>query len=127
MFRRLQETIRMLRKPSENPFTKPDVVFVEELELRVSRVSKAIGGFIEALVLVLVAGYAGSSIAGLFPKQTGFSVGTLAGITAALLSLFGIQLSNNLNRKLQLHLKIGQQIAPYFGHRLEQTYRTLKG
>lgn len=128
MLRRVRETIRILRKPSENLFTKPDIVFSEEPEVRTSGISRVIGGFIEVAVLAFAAGYVGSLVGhALFPKQTGFSVGTLSGIVAALLSLLGYQCLHVLNSKLQLRLKIGERIAPYFGHRLGRTYRTLKG
>jgi hypothetical protein len=127
MFRRLRYAAQVIRPPKQAPHTTPDVLFIEEPPGRVSRTSALIGMTLEALVLVLVASYLGEHLLrALSGGRTTLATGRVLAIVASLLSLLGWQVVERLKLAAQARLRLGERIAPYFGHKLEEARRVLR-
>lgn len=127
MFQRLRQTIEVFtaRKPAAHQV--PDIVFVEEQKEEFSKLSKTIGKLMEASLLALIAGTVGYYAELIAPKHTTLSVGTITGLATAAVFWVTNQFIHNLNVKVGLKLRIGERLDPYFGHRLYETYRILRG
>ncbi|MGH9670259.1 MAG: hypothetical protein ACRD3A_09120 [Terriglobales bacterium] len=132
MFTRIRQAYRILSSKDIGPPAHlcPDVVFVDEDAAEPNRGGKLVAGLLEALLLAIVAGWLGTRLTLLIEALRGRETASLTavGIVAAL--LFGLlhQLTeHNLVKGLQLHLKFEERLAPYFGHRIDNAIRMLRG
>jgi hypothetical protein len=129
MFRRIRETIEAFRSDKPAPHAVPDLIFVQEQKQELTSISRHIGRLFEGLLLTFAGGIVGEvawkSLAS--KNLIHVSVGMTIGITSAISVWIGHALLNRLNEKVRFKLKIGERLAPYFGHRLYETYRILKG
>ena len=48
-------------------------------------------------------------------------------VIASILGILAAQFYEQIKNAIGSHLKIGEKIAPYFGHRITETYKTLRG
>lgn len=126
MFSRLRETIRIVsykHKPLH-----PDLLSDDGDEVQVSKTSSRIGNIIELNIIGVVTGFVGHYIYNLLSgHRTSLSAGTLVGIAGAAVALLLIWFFDSLNHTIQLSIKLGEKLAPYFGHKIEEAVRTLKG
>lgn len=130
MFSRIRYAARVLSysPPKVERCDEPDIVFEEEPRLGISKVSKAIGTFIEILIVAVPIGtVAFPVIHFLFPDKESASLATITGIAAAFLSILGYHILERINVIIRLKLKIGERIAPYFGHKITRTVQVLRG
>ena len=112
--------------PKKNLHEEPDIVFEEVSTTEISGVSKTIGWFIEIAVLSIVVGVVGAPLfIRLLPVHS--DVTTMTAVAAVILTLTFHQIWNGLNEKIRAHLKIGERIAPFFGHKIMRAVRTLRG
>jgi hypothetical protein len=129
MFARLKETYRILSY--REPVTSgPDIVVVEETRPRVPRSSKIIATVIEAFVVVYMLGLAAGRVANILshvPPTKVVSIATLAGALGALFSYLLHSVVTEVQKKIQTHLNLSDKLAPYFGRKLDSTFRVLSG
>ncbi len=124
MFKRIRQTIKILSYKNEP--IHPDFPSSATDEVEVTRISRTIGGFIEACIILLAAGFVGRYLHDLSPGgRTALSTGVLTGVATALLALLGNWLFDSLNERVRLSLKLGERLAPYFGHKLTESLRIL--
>lgn len=129
MFRRLRETSKILSY-KEKP-GRPDVVYGASLEPQPTRFSGAIAWLIEVaalgIVVILGASVVNAIVDILFPAdQPSFLSRVVIGAASLSLTGVGIYYLHKLNHKIQLRLRIAEKVEPYFGHKLEESYRILK-
>lgn len=130
MFRHVREVVRVLTyKPtSEEVSAAADVVFVSEPSEPPPKISLAIIAALEALVFAFIFGYLSAFLAKLvLPEKPVASVGVIGGAAVLVLRVLGDRHLHSLGAKVKLRLRIGERLAPYFGRRMERTYRVLKG
>jgi len=130
MFSRIRYAARVLSysPPKVDKCDEPDIAFEEESRLEISKVSKVIGTFIEILIVSVTLGMvAVPAIHFLFPAKQSASLATITGIAASFLSILFYRILDRLNVIVTLKLKIGERIAPYFGHKIMRTVQALRG
>lgn len=130
MFSRIRYAARVLSysPPKPSKFDEPDIVFEEETRVEPSKVSKAIGTLIEIFLISIAVGtVAFPAVRFLFPAKESASLATIAGIAAAFLSIVGYNLLEKVKVVIRLKLKIGERIAPYFGHKITRAVQALRG
>lgn len=130
MFSRIRYAARVLSysAPKIEKCDEPDIVFEEASRLEISNVSKAIGTTIEILAISVTFGMvAVPAVHFLFPAKENTSLATITGIAASILSILFYHTLDRLNIMLRLKLKIGERIAPYFGHKITRAVQTLRG
>ncbi len=130
MFSRIRYAARVLSysPPKVDKCDEPDIVFEEESRPETNNISKVIGTFIEILVVSVTVGMVAFPVVHfLFPAKQNASLATITGIAASVLSIVGYHILDKLNVSLRLKLKIGERIAPYFGHKILRTIHTLRG
>ncbi len=130
MFSRIRYAARVLSysPPKVDKCDEPDIAFEEESRLEISKVSKVIGTFIEILIVSVTLGMvAVPAIHFLFPAKQSASLATITGIAASFLSILFYRILDRLNVIVRLKLKIGERIAPYFGHKITRTVQALRG
>ncbi len=130
MFSRIRYAARVLTysPPKVEKCDEPDIAFEEESRLETSKVSKYIGTSIEILVVsVTMAMVAFPVVRFLFPAKQNAGLATMTGIAASLLSIVGYHILDKLNVVIRLKLKIGERIAPYFGHKITRAMQALRG
>lgn len=128
MFNRIRYAAAVLSSSSpNNPYERSDIAFEEEKAPEVSRVSRFIGVVIEVLVITFGIGvFVAPAVARLWPARTVANVSTTAAVVAALLTFFSVQLFERFKVKLGAHLKIGEKVAPYFGHRITHAVKIIR-
>jgi hypothetical protein len=111
--------------PKPDPYNHPDIVFVEQKEPEVSRVSRFIANFIGILTIGLAFGSLSAffwKVLPLHPSNSAVAVGVLAVIMAQLWAF--------IHRKMQAHLdqtlRVGERIAPFLGHKITKAIDTLR-
>ena len=129
MFSRIREAVRILTY--REPQGGPDHVTVERVAISVPRFGKFIAGFFEvtlgAYAIGYLAGHISTRIDKLIPPTRSLSVTTLAGAVSFLLVYLLHSFRADIEAKLRAHLNLTELLAPYFGHRLENAARILKG
>ena len=131
MFSRLKGTIRILRY-REPVVHGPDAVIVDRAEKpHTPKAGKAIAFLIEGAVcfygIGLLAGYLGTV---LFPRlhaMSRLSLATVAGALGAILLWLGHALVVQIQVLLKTRLNLAERLAPLFGHKIEETYRAIRG
>jgi len=96
-------------------------------ELRASRSSKFIGRLIELGVMLAIGAAIGYAVHLFFPQKQTASIGPIAGALGSLLTLALDHPVGNIMASVRKYLRIGERVAPYFGHRIESTHQVLKG
>jgi hypothetical protein len=109
----------------------PDAVIVERKPaVPVSGFSKLIAFVIEAAILVsavgFIAGRLGAFISHMHPVKA-VSTFTVVGVVSALLLWITEQFIARFQLFLKVKLNIADKLAPYFGHKLDETYRIIRG
>lgn len=130
MFARLKETYRVLsyRAPVVHG---PDAVIIPA---RNPEDAPAFGKFVAFLIeagicvygVGYVAGHVGSAFFHAHPSEH-FSLTTVVGILGAVLFWLGHSLLIEVQKALKKYLNLGQTLSPYFGHKVHDTYRTIRG
>jgi predicted ABC-type exoprotein transport system permease subunit len=127
MFSRIRHASQVLSSSSpKNLSEEPDIIFEEQASEEVSTVSRRIGVFIELFVLTIVVGFVGAP---LFARHLPIHADatTTTALVAVILTYVGHQMWNTVNEKIREHLKIGERIAPFFGHKIVRAMKTLRG
>ena len=120
MFTRIRYTAKVLSASKINPYDEPDIAFEEESTEEASPVSKAVGSLVGILAISLAVGIIGAPlVARLLPVQG--NTATVTGVIAASLAILLDHLRGRITARL------GQRVAPYFGHRIARTVRTIRG
>ena len=130
MFSRIRYAARVLSysPPKVSRYDEPDIVFEEESHPEITKVSRVIGTSIEIFVISVTVGMiAYPTIRILFPAKQTAGLGTITGIAAAFLSILGYHILEKLKATLGMKLKIGERIAPYFGHKITRAIQALRG
>jgi hypothetical protein len=130
MFSRIRYAARVLSysPPKVSKCDEPDIVFEEEYRPEISKLSRAIGTLIEVFVVSVTMGLVAFPLVHfLFPAKENASLATITGIAAAFLAALGSHIFERLNRIVRLNLKIGERIAPYFGHKITRVVHALRG
>lgn len=127
MFSRIRETYRIL---TYHDHGGPDAVIVPESITPEPKTSRAISNTIEITVVAMVAGYGSGKILYALHTLTGkpsvYSA-TLTGAVAVLLFIVYEMLTGHLQALLKQKLALGERLAPFFGHKLDETFRVLRG
>jgi len=127
MLRRIKQAIETFekRKPAAHD---PDIIFVEEQKQELTRLSRFLGTSIESLILSMGAAFIGYFVEKLLtPKHVVLSVGAVTGLASGIALLILNHAFHSMNHRIGLQLRLGERLAPYFGHRLYHTYRVLRG
>jgi uncharacterized membrane protein YeaQ/YmgE (transglycosylase-associated protein family) len=129
MFSRIREAIRILSYKPEKRV--PDIVVIDEASLPApSRFGKVISTIMEdGLLIVLIgilAGKIGSALYHAAPGKS-LSIATIAGALGALFAWIFHSFMNDLKLRLKSQINLSEKLAPYFGHKLDATYRLLRG
>lgn len=129
MFARLKETVRILtyRQPVVHG---PDAVIVEKpAKPGAPGFGKFVAFVIEAAIYVyavgFIAGHLGGTLSHFHPFRS-VSLTTLAGALGAVILWVGHSLLNDLQLLLKKRLNLAEKLAPFFGHKVEETYRALR-
>lgn len=130
MFTKIQYTARVLassfpEKP--HPRDVPDIIFEKEDPIKVSKISSVIGSLLGVFVLSLAVAMVSSKLIAAFPKMTTHGVTTITAIAAGFLALLWQHFVSDVHKKLEAHLRVGERIAPYFGHKIARTISVLRG
>jgi hypothetical protein len=128
MLSRIRYAAHVLSSPRVSPYEHADIGFEEEQPVVVSRVSRAIGGLVEVIVLSFVIGiFAAPFLTRVWPFHTIVDVNRTTAIIASTLGILATHSYERIKTEIQNHLKIGEKIAPYFGRKITETYKTLRG
>jgi hypothetical protein len=128
MFSRIREAIRIIgyREPNcEAPFVIQEHIEPPPPSVTGRRIAYLIQVAFAIYIIGRVSGPIGKELILLLP---GHAVSlTVAGGTGALLMWTIDWLRNDIQTKLRLHLNLDDKLAPFFGHKLENVFRVLKG
>jgi len=129
MFGRILEARRILKHQYEpiHPDSEPTGPSKLEYPTSESRFSSFGGKLFEGAFFFAVVAACGKYAGAWLHSKVELSVSTLTALVSGLAAIIGQRLLDEANHKLLLQLKIGQRLAPYFGHRLERSYKILKG
>jgi len=133
MFSRIRYAAEVLSycPPKIKPYDQPDIVFKEEERLKIPKSSEVIGTLFEIFLISTVIGAASAVCAPfmhfLYTAKTSVGLVAITGFAASLLSIIGMKILDTVNTHLRLQLKIGEKIAPYFGHKIARTIHILRG
>jgi hypothetical protein len=129
MFSRIREAARIIsyREPQHGP----DFVIAEHHTPTTSRAGRTISNILEVLVAIYTLGYAAGYISEhlnkLMPSTRSFSMNTLTGGIGVLLAIVLNSFRDDIEKKIRARINLAEILAPYFGHRLDHTFRVLKG
>jgi hypothetical protein len=127
MFSRIRYAAQVLSSSPVAPHENPDIAFEEEPSVAVSKLSRAIGGFLELFVVSVVIGFIAAPFLGnLWPVKTFSGANRVTAVIAAILALLVSQTFERVKIQLGSQLRIGERIAPYFGHKIAAAIRTLR-
>jgi hypothetical protein len=129
MFTRLRETYHILTYNEKA--SGPDAVIVEEQKTSISNASRRIARFIEVILVSYAAGFGMTKIwdvsARFFSGKHSVSVAALMSAVAILSYLAVEAINGQFQATLRQRLDIADKLAPYFGHKLDETFRVLRG
>jgi len=127
MFSKIRYAAHVLSSSPANPYERPDITFEAEEPVEVTRVSGAIGGLIEVIVVSFLIGiFAAPLLVRLWPARPVANLDHLTAVVAALLAFLASNLFERFKAHIAGSLKIGQRIAPYFGHKIANTSKILR-
>jgi hypothetical protein len=130
MFSRIRYAAKVLSysRPKVSKFDDPDLVFEEQYQSQVSKASARIGEFIEILIVASGVGFfVGPALLRIFPAKPTASLLTITGITVSIVSILANRVIEDINTRIRLQLKIGERLAPYFGHKITKAVQILRG
>lgn len=128
MFSRIRYAAHVLSSSPVNPYEHADIAFEEEKPVETNRVSRAIGGLIEILVVSLVIGtIAAPLFVRLWPVHPTANVNHITAVVASIITMLFMHFFERFKSEIGKHLKIGQKVAPYFGHKITEAYKILRG
>ncbi|HXN52320.1 MAG TPA: hypothetical protein VN943_10310 [Candidatus Acidoferrum sp.] len=129
MFNRIRYAIKVLsyRSPELSPYDQPDIVFESESPQETTKLSKTLGSFVEVMLVSVAIGFITGWVYRLMPGKGHTGIATITGIGAALLAFLSQRVIADLDYRLRLKLRIGDKLAPYLGHKILRTVRTLRG
>ena len=127
MFNRIRYAAHVLSysAPKPDPYNHPGVVFVEQKEPEVSKVSRTVANFVGFLAVALAFGSLSAFFWKVIPLRTHNSpvaVGVLAIILAQLWSFIHQRIEGQLHKTL----RVGDRIAPFVGHKITKAIDTLR-
>jgi hypothetical protein len=125
MFSKIRHASQVLSSVPKNPREEPDIVFEEQAPEEISFISKMIGGLVEIYILVVVVGIIGAPVFSKFVPVHADTT-TKTAILAVVLSLTLHQMWNGINESVRKRLKIGEKIAPFFGHKIVRAMKILR-
>jgi len=130
MFNKIRYTAHVLsssfpEKP--HPRDVPDIIFEKEDPITVSKISRVIGSLLGVFVLSIAVAMVASRLNEVFPKLTTHSATRIGAIAAGFLALLWQRFVGDVHKKLEEHLKVGERIAPFFGHKIARTIQVLRG
>ncbi len=127
MFRRIAEAKRILTYRRMETGAEPTCEIRPAQEPHTSNVSRRVASLMEVFAFAfLVGGIARFSESIMPHKTTADILPWVAILTGALVVLLN-QSIHRVVTTIQQRLRIGEHIAPFFGHRIERVYRVLKG
>ena len=128
MFSHIREAVRIVSYHETQG--GPDIVIRERIEPTVPVAGKHIARFFEIIVVVYVigriAGPLGYKLGHLIPART-LAMTSVAGALGALMMLMVDWLRTDIQQKISLHINLGNTLAPFFGRRLDNMFRILRG
>lgn len=128
MFSRIRCAAHVLSPQRVDPYVHADIAFEAEKPLEVSRASRLIGGLVEVIVISLAIGlFAVPPLSRLWPLRTVANAQHATAIIASILGISAMFFFEKLKAEVQKHLNIGERVAPYFGHRITEAYKILRG
>jgi hypothetical protein len=81
----------------------------------------------DGLVILGIGSVAGLVVHSITPRTEGTSLATITGMVASLLAVILNKSADRMTGAIGRALRIGERLAPYFGHRIENAHRILKG
>ncbi len=127
MFSRIRYAAQVLSSSPASAHERPDISFEEERPVEVTRASKIIGGFIELFVVSIAIGaIAAPFLVRFWPAQKMANVNELTAIVAAMVAMLFTHFFERFKEQIATHFRIGERVAPYFGHRITEAIRTLR-
>jgi hypothetical protein len=128
MFSRIRYAAHVLSSSPVNPYEHADIAFEEEKPVEITRVSRAIGGLIEIIVVSLVIGtIAAPLFVRLWPAGPIANVNHMTAVVASMLAMLFTHFFERFKSEIGNRLKIGQRVAPYFGHKITEAFKILRG
>jgi hypothetical protein len=126
MFSRIRYAAHVLSSSPVNPYEHADIAFEEEKPVEITRVSRIIGGLIEVIVVSLVIGtIAAPLFVRLWPIHA--NVNSMTAVVASILAMLFTHFFERFKSEIGNQLKIGQRVAPYFGHKITEAFKILRG
>jgi hypothetical protein len=127
MFTRIRYAAQVLSSCPAPGHDRPDIVFEEVKPIEASRASRMIGNFIEIFIVSLLVGsIAAPLLFRLWPTQNFADVNRLTAVVAAMVAILLSQLFEHFKAQVGRHLRIGERVAPYFGHKITDAIKTLR-
>jgi len=132
MFTRLRETVRILsyHEPNTGPHG-PDVHFVVQEPQHFSKTRLNVAKLVQAVLAVYIVGKLATpcttALEKLLQGHHPPTATSVAGGIGALLIFGGHWLRQRIEGAIQKRVRLEEILAPYFGRRLENAIRTLKG
>lgn len=129
MFTRLRNTVHILsyREEKTPPHLTPEIEFEEYKPVKHSKIAdflaKTVGLFIVLTVVGFTISWATRAITNIFQKPS-VSVATV-GVMGGLIALLLERISGSIRLFLARHFRI--ILIPHLGHKIEETYRILRG
>lgn len=132
MFSRIKEAVRIMSFRETESGADTIIVECEDHLPTLTPAGRTISRLIEYFLVLYCIGYAAGYLGIYIAKHTpakhlSASTTTLIGFFGALLMMIGTWLKQDIENKIQSHLRISEWLAPFFGHRLTYAYHVLKG
>ncbi len=128
MFGRIRYAAHVLSSSPVNPYEHADIAFEEERPVEITRVSRAIGGLVEIVVVSLVIGlFAAPLLVKLWRFPTSASLNHVTAFVASILAMLFSHLFERFKSAVGNRLGIANRVAPYFGHKISEAFKTLRG
>src|SRR5882672_699049 len=112
--------------PKPDPYTQPDIIFKEEEDQEVSKISRFISNSIGFFAVAVVFGASSAFIIKKLPVVKSQNVTVAVGIFAIILSQVWHHFAQVIQNRIQGALRIGERIGPYFGRKITKAVRILR-
>jgi hypothetical protein len=129
MLSRIKEAKRIITY--REPDFGPDAVIEEQKLVEAPKAGRTIAYFFEFLfvfvVLVRASTYIGIHLEKMIPKTHSVSTTTMTAAVGIILTLLLDSVRTDILGRIRKHLSLVDLLAPYFGHRLDNTIRVFRG